>query len=151
MSHWRKMFTEDSWIWRIWSRPLWADAGPWVPGAGDFTVPRGRETSPPGKTSLGSSCLPVGRSTQGSQLHSAHCCPHLGLGSHFRVGEGQSRDVSLSTQGCPLRSVQGHKSCRFSLIPLVAPLRFPLAQGISAMRRSVNQTRPFAKERASCF
>lgn len=61
--------------------------------AGDFTVPRGGEASPPGKTSLGSSCLPFGmvprsRGVQGSQLHSTHCCPHLGLWESLPDGGG---------------------------------------------------------------
>lgn len=95
-----------------------------------------------------SSCwhgFPGPRGVWGSQLHSTDSGPHIGPWETLPHGGGAEKGMSLSTQSHFLCSFQGLKPCQCNFISLVAPLRFPLARGISEMRRSVKQT--FAKQR----
>lgn len=77
---------------------------------------------------------------RGSQLQSTCHGPHLGPWETLPRQGGAEKSMSLSTQSRFLCSFQGLKPCQYNFISLVAPLRFPLARGISAMRRSVKQT-----------
>lgn len=61
------------------------------------------------------------------------------LGDTSSLGRNR-KGMSLNTQSHFLCSFQGLKPCQSNFLSLVAPLRFPLARGISAMRRSVKQT-----------